>query len=238
MALEKWEPTTITQASQRVATSRRGLRTIQETDFKVRVKSSRLAEELTNSFKRQVYIDSRAKDSVSEEQKAIIAKLANWLSVDNTDRHKWLMFIGGVGNGKTTMMKAMHYLIEWLNTTDNGAYRDAIRWSYRYITAVDLFNLYKNDNAEYERVLRTKLVFLDDLGAEPMEQNNFGTKSHPIKDFLLYRYDKRLPLVMTTNIPLPKEGEESQFKLRYTLQVSDRLNGECTKIKFFNKSFR
>ena len=219
-------------------TSRQDLKTIQEKDFKIRVREGRLRELLTQSFKKMVYEQSGVKESVSAEQSRIIAQMANWLSVDCVDRHRWVMMIGGVGNGKTSMLKAMHYLIYWLSETEGGRYREAVRHSYCYMTAQELCELYRNDRAEFNDVKNRRLFFLDDIGTEPQMQMDYGNEQHPVKDFLLYRYNRQLPLIMTTNLPKAARGEKSPFEARYTLQVSDRLNEMCTSLVFSDKSFR
>lgn len=219
-------------------TSRQDLKTIQEKDFKIRVREGRLRELLTQSFKKMVYEQSGAKESVTAEQERFIAQMANWMSVDSVDRHRWVMMIGGVGNGKTSLLKAMHYLIYWLSETEGGRYREAVRHSYCYMTAQELCELYRNDRAEFNDVKNRRLFFLDDIGTEPQMQMDYGNEQHPVKDFLLYRYNRQLPLIMTTNLPKAARGEKSPFEARYTLQVSDRLNEMCTSLIFSDKSFR
>nr|DAR26195.1 MAG TPA: replicative helicase [Caudoviricetes sp.] len=214
------------------------LKTIQEKDFKIRVREGRLRELLTQSFKKMVYEQSGKKDSVTTEQERFIAQMANWMSVDSVDRHRWVMMIGGVGNGKTTMLKAMHYLIHWMSTTEGGRYFEAVRHSYCYMTATELCELYKDDRAEFNAIKNRRLFFLDDIGTEPQTQMDYGNEQHPVKEFLMYRYNRQLPLIMTTNLPKAARGEKSPFEARYTLQVSDRLNEMCTSLVFSDKSFR
>ena len=195
-------------------TSRQDLKTIQEKDFKIRVREGRLRELLTQSFKKMVYEQSGAKESDGGAG-GFIAQMANWLSVDCVDRHRWVMMIGGVGNGKTSMLKAMHYLIYWLRDR-GGRYREAVRHSYCYMTAQELCELYRNDRAEFNDVKNRRLFFLDDIGTEPQMQMDYGNEQHPVKDFL-YRYNRQLPLIMTTNLPKAAgEGEKSPFEARYT----------------------
>lgn len=213
------------------------LRTIQEKDYKIRVREGRLRELLTQSFKKMVYEQSGAKESVSTEQERIIAQMSNWLSVDSVDRHRWVLMIGGLGNGKTSMLKAMHYLIHWMSTTEGGRYFEAVRHSYCYMTAQELCELYRNDRAEFNDVKNRRLFFLDDIGTEPQMQMDYGNEQHPVKDFLLYRYNRQLPLIMTTNLPAELRGQ-SAFALRYGERVRDRLNEMCTLVKFNDKSFR
>lgn len=213
------------------------LRTIQEQSYKVRVREQRLRELLTDSFKKMVYEQSGAKDSVSVEQAKVIAQMANWLSVDCVDPHRWVMMIGGLGNGKTSMVKAMHYLVHWLSTTENGRYWDAVRHTYCIMTATDLCELYKDDRREYNELKNRHFFFLDDVGAEPGMQMTYGNEEHPVTEFLMYRYGRQLPTVMSTNLPT-KTGDKSTFEVRYGARVKDRLKEMCMLVKFNDKSFR
>lgn len=213
------------------------LRTIQEKDYKIRVKEGRLRELLTQSFKKMVYEQSGAKESVTAEQSRIIAQMANWMSVDSVDRHRWVLMIGGLGNGKTSMLKAMHYLVHFLSTTEGGRYFEAVRHSYCYMTAQELCELYKDDRAEFNSLKNRRIFFLDDVGAEPQMQMDYGNEQHPITEFIMFRYGRQLPLVMTTNLPAEIRGQ-SAFGQRYGERVRDRLNEMCTLVKFSDKSFR
>ena len=207
-------------------------------DFKVRVREDKLRELLAQSVKKFIFEQSKIKDSITSPQKAIIAQIANWLSVDCTDRHRWVMLVGGVGNGKSTVLKAMHYLIHWLSTTEGGIYQDGVNHSYCYITAFDLCELYKEDRQSYNEIKNRHYIFLDDMGAEPQMQIDWGNEQHPIKELLMYRYNRQLPVIISSNIPKAKPGERSQYEIRYTLQVSDRLNEMCMTVAFNEKSFR
>lgn len=214
------------------------LRTIQEKDYKIRVKEGRLRELLTQSFKKMIYEQSGAKESVSTEQSRIIAQMANWMSVDSVDRHRWVLMIGGLGNGKTSMLKAMHYLIHWISTTEGGRYFEAVRHdTYCYMTAQELCELYKDDRAEFNSLKNRRIFFLDDVGAEPQMQMDYGNEQHPITEFIMFRYGRQLPIVMTTNLPAEIRGQ-SAFALRYGERVRDRLNEMCTLVKFNERSFR
>ena len=231
-----WEPQRIGQT---IAghTRSQDLRTIQEKDYKIRMREGDLRELLTQSFKKMVYEQSGVKEGVSAEQGRIIAQMAGWLSVECVDRHRWILMIGGLGNGKTSMLKAMHYLIHWLSTTEGGRYFEAVRHSYCYMTATELCELYKDDRAEFNAIKNRRLFFLDDVGAEPQMQMDYGNEQHPITEFIMFRYGRQLPIVMTTNLPAEINGQ-SAFRLRYGERVRDRLNQMCTLVRFNEKSFR
>lgn len=214
-------------------------KTIRETRYKIRVKEDTLRKELTNSFKKMVYETCGKKDSITPCQRLTIAMLANWLSVDCTDGHRWVIMMGGIGNGKTTMLDATHYLVHWLSTVDGGQYRKAVNMSYVKLTANELVDMYKDNKSDYNIAKNTHMVFLDDLGTEPIMRLDYGNQESPIVDFLLYRYNHQLPLVMTSNLPsASSKNEPSQFEIRYGKRVRDRLNEMCMLVKFEDKSFR
>lgn len=213
-------------------------KTIRETRFKIRVREDKLRQELTNAFKKMVYETCGKKDSITPSQNLTIAKLANWLSIDCTDGHKWVMMMGGLGNGKTTMLDATHYLVHWLSTVEGGRYQKGVNMSYVKLTANELVDLYKDNKSDYNIIKNTHIVFIDDLGAEPVMRLDYGNQESPIVDFMIYRYNHQLPIVMTTNLPMAKKGEPSQFEIRYGKRVKDRLNEMCMPIVFEDKSFR
>lgn len=213
-------------------------KTIRETRFKIRVREDKLRQELTNAFKKMVYETCGKKDSITPSQNLTIAKLANWLSIDCTDGHKWVMMMGGLGNGKTTMLDATHYLVHWLSTVEGGRYQKGVNMSYVKLTANELVDLYKDNKSDYNIIKNTHIVFLDDLGAEPVMRLDYGNQESPIVDFMIYRYNHQLPIVMTTNLPMAKKGEPSQFEIRYGKRVKDRLNEMCMPIVFADGSFR
>ena len=87
----------------------------------------------------------------------------------------------------------------------------------------------------FDMVKTTKrILFIDDLGTEPLAVRNYGNEIMPLTELLLHRYDKGLPTVITTNL-----GDQA-IADTYGPRILDRLN-EMYERKGFNnikQSFR
>lgn len=126
------------------------------------------------------------------------------------------MLYGGVGLGKTMMLKAVIRLFEYLRSPVNipplrcrpTVYVDATQWAQKVAG---------NLESQYE-AYNCRILFLDDAGQECECYNYWGNRISPIKDLLLHRYDRRLATVIATNLSLKEWAE------RYGNRVADRMN--------------
>ncbi len=157
-------------------------------------------------------------------------QLAETLTID--DGCFGALLMGTVGNGKTTLMKALQKLV--CNLYVSG--------SLKTLTGIDTDGLRivraKNVQRDGERhryfdtLCREPLLGIDDLGAEPTEQLSFGNAATPIVDLLEERYDRRLFTVATTNLSFDMLGQ------KYGARITDRMNEMFRLIIFKNKSYR
>ena len=90
-----------------------------------------------------------------------------------------MIFCGGVGNGKSTMMKAIQTLLNYMripyyNTVYGLRIKDA--------KSINEMNLH-NYNAFLD-VSRCPLLGIDDLGTEPLVIMDYGNEKTPIVDLL------------------------------------------------------
>lgn len=133
------------------------------------------------------------------------------------DNNKGLLFIGGVGCGKTALMKLLS----------------------KYGTKVGLimnvldFEKIPEDINYYTEGLN---LCLDDIGAEPDFYVEYGNKFN-IVERIIYRYYERAfqdgyYFCGTTNLT------KNQLKERYSQRIIDRLREMVNIIPFTNKSFR
>lgn len=103
-----------------------------------------------------------------------------------------LIFQGTIGSGKTTLTYAMYGLYKQLASP------------VIYTTAYDLHTQFKHylekEDSRYEEILRAKYLFLDELGSEPERCQSYGTDYTPVQNLISYRYDRKLPTVVTTNL--------------------------------------
>lgn len=65
--------------------------------------------------------------------------------------------------------------------------------------------------------MRTEWAAIDDIGQESAELNRYGQMLYPIRDIMLYRYEKNLLTLVTTNLN-PKDLTE-----RYGKRLGDRM---------------
>ena len=133
---------------------------------------------------------------------AIRLALANTLGVDrladNTDKcveaamaaqrsRPWLLFTGGVGRGKTALMRVILAAIS----------AHPSRPKQLYAPARDLAL-----NADLaDRARSVELLTVDDLGTEPAQVLTYGTPINPLAALIEHRYDRGLATYITTNIP-------------------------------------
>lgn len=178
-----------------------------------------------------------------------IGKLCHWLC--STSHRQSLMISGGIGNGKTTLLKSAISAIEIFGKslyeigysdnsyglTDAKLIRKYDRFSedykdkllYFYVRALDVS---KNDSEVLRECYNTNLLFIDDLGTEPSSVKDYGTPRTPMVELLYKRYDWKLPVIFTTNYTL------SDIEKVYNARVSDRLKDMCDLLVFENGSYR
>lgn len=173
-----------------------------------------------------------------------IARVARWLTNETTK--PMLMLYGGVGNGKTTMVRAIALLSRSLRTAYEDASRnepDRKRSDALYIkastiripaiyTAQDIANLAGSRRAEYEAIATRSFLVIDDLGCEPAVVKNYGTEVTPITDLIYKRYDEMSPTVVTTNLT------KAAIREIYGDRVADRFRETFETIGYQEKSYR
>lgn len=155
-----------------------------------------------------------------------ILRLAKWFT-DHADTHYGVMFIGGFGNGKTTLMRAIKRAMFHMNRDRSGSYQmdhQLIIREARNITDADRFH---------------QCLAIDDLGLEPLEKMSFGNVETPTSDVLYHRYEKRMFTVVTSNLALrANDSGVPTLRQRYGDRLADRFNEMFKVIGFYNQSYR
>ena len=138
-----------------------------------------------------------------------------------------LVLKGLVGTGKTTlaiaiMRKAVEQGIRCL-FVNNISLNDKL---------LNLLNSDRKELANYDHLLRTvPLLVIDDFGAES-DRNNHSWLVEKMESIIGERYDRMLPVVITTNL-----SHEALVE-RYNTRIYDRLRETCGVLKFKGQSLR
>ena len=142
-----------------------------------------------------------------------------------------IMLWGGVGNGKTSMMKALQNLLNYLEIPiiDNTTFDT---YGMRIESAKFICNQAKFDIKDFLKIQRTKMLGIDDLGEEEPVMIDYGNHVTPLIDLLSYRYDSMLFTMVTTNLK-PKE-----IRSTYGDRIADRFNEMMLFVPYENLSFR
>lgn len=153
--------------------------------------------------------------------------IAEWLTGDN--QKIGLLLCGGVGNGKTTFVRAFQKILTQL---DLRTYNNEIYRGMRIIDAKSIVHLCKTDYRKWEEISAQEMLAIDDLGIEPLEVYDYGNILSPMVDLLTRRYDKQLFTIITTNLT-PQE-----IRAKYGDRIADRLNEMMFKVIFGNSTYR
>lgn len=160
--------------------------------------------------------------SYIEDNEPYIRQLAGWLT---DPKAPGAIIFGVVGNGKTTLMKAVSELV---NNLGDGSPN---RW-ITTINAMELARLAKTDEEKMRDLIRKPLLAVDDLGIEQDAIKSFGNILNPAVEMLLYRYQYRLPTLLTTNL------KPAEIRQRYGDRVADRMNEMFIRIIIKNETYR
>ena len=130
---------------------------------------------------------------VDDRNKALISDLYAWYLGDengNLNPSKGLLFWGGLGVGKSTLLKGIQNF-EWkVNLLCHHGRNDllgfpivsAAEFSLQYArNGVDTINKYKS----------IRSLGIDEVGREPMDSKHFGTNINPVQLLIQLRYENR-----------------------------------------------
>lgn len=161
-----------------------------------------------------------------------ILDVARWLI--NGALPPSLLLYGTVGNGKTSMARAVARLIEFVSELENYSKRKRVR----FMTGKELCEIcvvsekFKEQYDDYRKVFNEEILIIDEMGEEAQELMVYGQIRRPVQDILLYRYDRQLMTIMTTNL------NEKQLEECYGQRVYDRLREMAYGVLYTNGSYR
>lgn len=178
---------------------------------------------------RETYINEvlrRYKTFIDDEAtQQHIEQAAKWL----VGNYKFgLLLYGNVGNGKTTLSRAIGRLIGLLYGSNN--YYD--RKEVRHVTALELANIAKDSPDAFRDIKTRELLAIDDVGVEPSVVKIWGNEISPFVEVIYHRYDRQLFTVVTSNL------NDEELAKRYGPRVADRFAEMFDRIPFENSSYR
>lgn len=193
---------------------------------------AKLSQQEVYNLLGKVYVAQVEKRGMQYVQNAEIKKAvelaSQWLT--NPNAKKWLLIIGTVGTGKTTLANAVCDVLNAINkATQYGMWADAVK----KISAINLSQLAREESTKLQDYKKALRLFIDDLGTETDNVKVYGNTISPITETILERYDNtNLTTIITSNLNL------EQIKQNYGERIADRLQEMCNKIVITTKSFR
>lgn len=217
--------------------------------FKIPVTEEEISELLYACYTAEVRSRLAGRNYVIDENaKGYCALVAKWLTSDSLK--PCLLMYGGVGNGKSTMLRAIKESIVCLSDSANlmkhteqpalfDRKEDAARLDgiiklppLTIFTAQQLAVNAVDFPSEFSKQKACAFLAIDDLGCEPTVAKSYGTEITPITDVIYYRYDNSLSTIITTNL------DRKDIRSRYGDRIADRLNEMFELIAFANGTYR
>lgn len=165
---------------------------------------------------------------LNSDLQKIFQQIASWMCIPN--KNPFLLIGGSVGNGKTTLAKAVIQVnnLYWKHRKD---LTEIWKKPYKYLTATELNNTAKTEQKDFKEIKECNRLLLDDIGTESVSIKDYGNVISPFTEVIYHRYDKGLQTILTTNLTL------EQIKERYGERVFDRMQ-EANRVFFTHKSYR
>lgn len=168
-------------------------------------------------------VKNRGKQLVMTDRlKGIICRIADHMT---NPKKQGIILMGGVGSGKSTMMAALQKAHNYLYPQHNDIgiiIRDAGQ----------IVREYQENKPTIDYCGVEDMLAIDDLGKEPTEVLRYGTHIQPLVEIFEQRYNRMLPMLITTNL------ERKQVAEKYGRRIADRFNEMFEVIVFNGESYR
>lgn len=167
----------------------------------------------------------------SEELKDEMSAIGEFLTTET--RFYGLFLPGRVGNGKTTMLRAIRNLLITLIDQERIRYCEGDKYP-RFIKAADAaLLLAEGKRDEFRQLVSAKYLLLDDVGEEPTIVSNYGMSYKPLYQIIDYRYENLLPTFISSN--LSADDIDTKYE---DLRLTDRMYEMFKVVGFKGGSFR
>ena len=166
---------------------------------------------------------------LTDELKHNLSKISDFLTTET--RFYGLFIPGSVGNGKTTMLKAIRDLLIYLVDNETISSCEGDRYP-RFVTARDMANIAKSPN-DFRALKNTKYLLIDDLCEEPVEIVSFGNYIYPFIELIEHRYEEMLPTIISSNL-----GASDILGKYKNGRIIDRMKEMFKIVSFVEESFR
>lgn len=150
---------------------------------------------------------------IDENTENKVERVIKWM---HESQRRGLLLCGTLGNGKTTMLKALKYMFS----------SRAV-----YMEAQQVYDYFKK-NQSLPPVDPNEVLLVDDLGVEPSSYNDFGEIRYPLTEFLMNRYRLNATTVIATNYTFEQLGET------YGDRIQDRMREMFAVITYTEPSYR
>jgi len=183
---------------------------------------------LTAAYTAEVHTRGR-ECQIDNELEDNIRQVAVWMTGKGKGS---LLLMGNVGDGKTTMMRAIRRVVHGAEIYKVTP--DKFELTHMLITtARELSEGYcANGSAYFDKVLRNDIIGIDDMGAEPAEMLVYGNPINAIADLICEAYEKQSQCVITTNL------RADELRPRYGARVADRMNEMFDRVFFRFNTYR
>lgn len=159
-------------------------------------------------------VESRGMDlQLDEPTLSKVEKVVKWMY---ESRKRGLLLCGTLGNGKTTMLRALKTLF--------GV-------KVVYFEAQSIYDYFKQNQC-FPDISHDAVLLVDDLGVEPATYNDFGEVRYPLTELLMKRYKGNLTTVIATNKTFEQIGET------YGDRLQDRMREMFAVITYVEPSYR
>ena len=195
--------------------------------YRLPIDEATATEMLRMAYIQQVAL--RGKEAVLDQYtEQSIRKIGRWLTSETGK--PMLLLYGGVGNGKTTMARAIKSVMNTLAKINNDRNKSVA--FVEMVTAKQQVRSYRSDSKSWESLCKRHYLIIDDFGEEPVEVMDYGNVINPVIDLLSQRYDDQHLTILTTNVT------NKQIRKTYGDRIADRFNEIMKVIIFTNPSYR